>query len=634
MAYGYDMGMRVRLSSALLAVAAVVGAVPSRATAAEVAARACDASPAVTFLVSPRAPAAGTPLRVLAVTETPRDATLTVETSDGRVLASSADRHGVTPSWWLLEVADADAATTRARLAPGPAVARDDAAAADPAAHRESRLDACEPIVAGRVSPRRSAASGAWPIVREWDHGTELLYSAWVEHLFDDPLDAQPSWRYLDPVLTDASRNLLYDHLGLGEDDRGLRLEPDCADLPYFLRAYFAWKLGLPFGYSACSRGGGGSAPRCPAWHSSGAPLPGAPSDEVGRVGRFLRREVGWTIQSGSARTAGDDDRTDLYPIRLAPETVRPGTVYADPYGHTLVVVQRIPQRAESGGVLLAVDAQPDGTIARKRYWRGTFLFAVDPALGGAGFKHFRPVVRDRGGLRPLANREIAAHPDYGDFSLAQYAGDVDDFYDRMDDLLSPAPMEPARVLRETIQALDEQVRVRVTSVANGETYVAAHPGATIAMPSGAAIFETTGAWEDYATPSRDLRLLIAIDVVRDFPARVARRPERYAIPPGTPVAAVRDELAAIIRDEAAARRFAYTRSDGSEWSVTLGDLLARAEALEVAYNPNDCIEVRWGAPAASAEAATCRRRAPREQLARMEASRAWFHERRRPPRE
>ncbi len=44
-------------------------------------------------------------------------------------------------------------------------------------------------------------------------------------------------------------------------------------------------------------------------------------------------------------------------------------------------------------------------------------------------------------------------------------------------------------------------------------------------MPDGAAIFETTGAWEDFATPSRDLRLLIAIDVVRGYPDRVARRP-------------------------------------------------------------------------------------------------------------
>jgi hypothetical protein len=50
-------------------------------------------------------------------------------------------------------------------------------------------------------------------------------------------------------------------------------------------------------------------------------------------------------------------------------------------------------------------------------------------------------------------------------------------------------------------------------------------------MPDGPAIFETSGAWEDFSTPSRDLRLLIAIDVVLRFPDRVARRLERYAMP-------------------------------------------------------------------------------------------------------
>ncbi|RAI17176.1 hypothetical protein CH311_18525, partial [Afifella marina DSM 2698] len=85
--------------------------------------------------------------------------------------------------------------------------------------------------------------------------------------------------------------------------------------------------------------------------------------------------------------------------------------------------------------------------------------------------------------------------------------------------------------MKEVIQALDEQVRARVTSVENGRKYQVT--GRTAEMPDGAAIFETTGAWEDFATPSRDLRLLIAIDVVRGFPDRVARRPERYAMPAG-----------------------------------------------------------------------------------------------------
>ena len=48
-------------------------------------------------------------------------------------------------------------------------------------------------------------------------------------------------------------------------------------------------------------------------------------------------------------------------------------------------------------------------------------------------------------------------------------------------------------------------------------------------------------------------------------------------------------------------------------------------------YNPNDSVEVRWGAPEGSEERATARRRAPASQLEKMKALRPWFHKRLRP---
>lgn len=152
-------------------------------------------------------------------------------------------------------------------------------------------------------------------------------------------------------------------------------------------------------------------------------------------------------------------------------------------------------------------------------------------------------------------------------------------------------------------------------------------------MPDGAAIFETTGAWEDFATPSRDLRLLIAIDVVRGFPERVARRPERYAMPAGKSAADVKAELAGVLASDLAARKFTYTRSDGSPWTLSVKDVIDRVRELEMAYNVNDCVELRWGAPAGSQEAATCKRSAPQAQRGKMSEYRPWFQERRRPPR-
>jgi hypothetical protein len=459
-------------------------------------------------------------------------------------------------------------------------------------------------------------------------------------------------------VLRDRSRNFLFNHLGLGEDEMKIVLRPDCADLPYFLRAYFAFKMGLPFGFSKCSRGGGGKPPYCPQWFSiqnaeaarpppptpvagtaTGAPTPAtAPLPAPKRLGLAASFGdfigiVSDSVHSGSARTALSDNNTDYYPVPLKQETLRPGTVFADPYGHVLMIVRRVPQSDRAAGVILAVDGQPDGTVARKRFWRGNFLFGQNATLGGPGFKRFRPVVLGKNGvLRRLTNDEIAKNLQYADFSLDQSRLGIEDFYDRMDDVISPAPLDPVRAMTEAITSLEEQVKARVTSVENGRKFQnSAHRDAD--MPDGASIFETTGAWEDFATPSRDLRLLIALDVVRGFPERVARRPERYAMPKNKSLADVKAELESVLASELSARKFSYTRSDGSTWTLALNDVNVRAADLEMAYNVNDCVELRWGAPDKSDEASTCKRHAPPAQRAKMTQYRAWFHERRRPPR-
>ena len=45
--------------------------------------------------------------------------------------------------------------------------------------------------------------------------------------------------------------------------------------------------------------------------------------------------------------------------------------------------------------------------------------------------------------LRRLTNEQIAKNPQYADFSLDQAKLGVEDFYDRMDDVMSPSPLDP-----------------------------------------------------------------------------------------------------------------------------------------------------------------------------------------------
>jgi len=180
---------------------------------------------------------------------------------------------------------------------------------------------------------------------------------------------------------------------------------------------------------------------------------------------------------------------------------------------------------------------------------------------------------------------------------------------------------------------LHEQLMVRVTSVANGEAYFRLHPGAAIPMPSSAAgIFQAGGQWEDFSTPNRDLRLLIAMDAVLDFPDLVARSPEDFNITGQVPPEKFKNKLQSIMDKKVSELSISYTRTDGSLQKLTVGEILKRRDSFEMAYNPNDGIEIRWGAPEKSDEKATCRRHAPSHQIEKMRSVRTWFSKRLHPP--
>ncbi len=627
----------------------------------------CADAAELSVLPSPFAPWKGAPLRVMVVTEKPLEGVLSLIAPDGRVAAKSPDRHGGAPYSWFAEVAEPAAGTWHATLA------------LDRATAECSSITRDITVSAGKPAPLPTPSGTFWQVRNTWNSTTETLFSAWIEKLFDAPPDQDLSWKAWHEVLRDRSRNFLFNYLGRGEDEAKTGLRPDCADFVYFLRAYFAYKMGLPFGYSNCSRGTGGKPPKCYQWfdmeHPEVTRPPPPPEQEIASAtpaaatpppptptllglfankpdpaetpppaavtapkpkpkrpttfGEYLR-DVGDVVHTGAVRVAGSDDNTDFYTVALTPRSLRPGTVYADPYGHVLMLVHLVTEQNGMPGVFLAVDAEPDGSITRKRFWRGNFLFVHDPALGSPGFKHFRPVVRDsKGGpLRRLTNAEIAKNPDYGDFSPEQSQMNAEDFYDRMDDVMSPEPLDPVKAMTDAIASLNEQVKTRVTSVENGRKYQEKQAG-EVAMPNGPSIFETTGAWEDFSTPARDFRLLVAIDVVRGFPDRVVRRAARYAMPNGKSVEDVKSELQGVLASELASRKISYTRSDGSQWTLSLKDVVGRAADFEMAYNPNDCPELRWAAPDNSDEASTCKRRAPQAQRAKMSSDyRNWFRER------
>ena len=594
---------------------------PLAAPAAEAS---CSDSTDARIFVSPARPVAGQPMRLIATTGKPvRDPALFLYGSDGTLVAAEQHQLGGPPFTVWNRVPAAESGRYTALFVDG------------------GTPLGCKRIAvrSGEIKPTAAPPEApVWAPSFKWEPDTLNLWAAFVEQLFDDPPDDERTWTNLHSLLRDPERNLLLDHLGLGEDEK-LSIEPDCADLPYSLRAYFAWKLRLPFAFRQCSRGRPGVPPKCGPLRENLMPREAA--DEIGAFSLFVNRRVRAGVHSATGRTAPDDEDTDLYPVALERDALPPGTVYADPYGHVMILTKWFAQGrgANDYGILIAAEAQPDGTIGRRRFFPGSFLFDPSTTDVGAGFKALRPLVAEKTPGAPqhliaLDNATLAKSTVFPRFSKQQYEGSKDDFYDQVDRLINPAPLDPHARMLSLVDALDEAVRRRVLAVDTGEAYMVSPGHGAVPMPSGHDVFETTGPWEDFATPSRDMRLLIAIDTVLALPARVRKSPERFKLADPARAEAAAKELEGTLDAELARRSFEYTRSDGSKQRLSIKDVLARSAAIEVGYNPNDCVEQRWGAPEGSQEASTCKRRAPADQAQRMERYREWFHQRKRPPRD
>jgi hypothetical protein len=568
----------------------------------------------LSFLISPQIVSPGSTLHVLVCSEEELEGiSLQVKGPSGAVAGAGMRNGGGPPFWLSAEFKIGGEGRYTISLT------------------KKGKTLASRELKVSGQKPSRAKSNAFWETEKRWDRENEDLYSAWIEALFQDAEEGS-SWPGLKEITQDPKRNVLYNHLGLGEDDKGgkysIDMNPDCADNPYFLRAYFAWKLRLPFGFHECTRGTLQKGPECKRWFSNMGDRGEGSESKV--FSRFLLGIMN-TIHAASARTYLSDEDSDLYPLPLERNQLRPGVVFADPYGHTLVIVRWIEQTSKSPGELLAVSAEPDGTVGISRFWRGNFLFTTSKIIGAPGFKAFRPIIKENGQLRPLKNEEILKSKDYANFSLQQKDMKSSDFYDIMGRLINPEPLVPARALHDLFEALHEQLLARVQSVANGEEYLKSNPETIIPMPSGREIFQTIGLWEDYSTPNRDLRLLIAMDAVNEFPDQVVRASKNYKLPKGKSLEEVKKELEELQRKFAKEMTITYIRSNGKEQTLSLEEIFKRSEAFEMSYNPNDCVEVRWGAPEGSEELSSCRRRAPASQQEKMKSMRQWFHERRYP---
>ena len=250
--------------------------------------------------------------------------------------------------------------------------------------------------IPGGAQSRPLAASDqpmaqAWTVTRSWDAAAEADFGRWVQTI-GRAVEARRC-RTLASCLDSPAINPLY------VPGRRSTFRADCADVPYILRAFFAWRRHLPFMHTATVRG---EAPaRDGRYALSNRPTSTRRWTDYATPRRLLH-DIGSSVHSGFFRMRPELDDSDTYPVRVDRRAIHPGTAFYDPDGHVLTVYEVHPD-----GEVRLIDGHPGGSFTARRF---SAQLTLGSSRQGGGFRNFRPILMRRGELVRPRNAEL---PDY-----------------------------------------------------------------------------------------------------------------------------------------------------------------------------------------------------------------------------
>lgn len=453
---------------------------------------------------------------------------------------------------------------------------------------------------------------GAVYVIRydHWSDTDEKEYGAFITEL------GQSGCTTVDACLHDA-RNPFR-----GTDPPGTVFESDCADFPYYLRFYFAWKRGLPFSYEAAVQSRGASNDLRYSVRGNEVTDRVEPADE-GKGGYVILYELRDAVSSATYRIDPEleqPNEQDFYSPAIDPRSIHPGTVIYDPNGHLATV-----WKVERNGRIRYIDAHPDFTVTRGFY---DLRFVRSSPGMGAGFKNWRPqqlvgATRQKDGTLTGGHIVLAANKDIPDFSLQQYygngprpedesawnqgkftlKGETLDYYDFVRAAMAGGSLsfDPLREVADMVDSNCADLQYRVQAVDLAIEAGLNKEDEPERLPPN--IYGTEGDWETYSTPSRDARLKTAFKELRDAIARflwMGDHHDRRLAYRGKQLAA---DMLAVYDRHAAQCRVRYARSDGSKVSLTYEEV--RRRLFDLSFDPYQCVERRWGATSET-ELSTC----------------------------
>lgn len=437
-----------------------------------------------------------------------------------------------------------------------------------------------------------TAQSLVWEVERQWDATWEDRYSEFIAAMGECKATSLAK-------CIDSPAN---PYRGMTPPELRKNLFADCADLPYVLRAYFAFINKLPFSYTqeVEAVGSTNDIRYSPRGNRPGRRRTISAVDKADVLA--VLRDVRSQISSAQFRMSSQLDVTattfpDFYPTAINRQSIRPGTNVYDPNGHVAIVYE-----VEKNGVIHLMDAHPDNSISRIVYGK---KFVRSGAAVGAGFKNWRPHVNGAA-LRNQAVphfslvQHFGTEPGVADWKIAAFhiKGEARDYYEYVRESMAEGTLEyePLQEFTSMLENLSMDIVDRANAV---EVAIKAgidqrpHPAR---LPAN--IYGTEGDWETYSTPSRDARLKVAFkeahDAVENF-LTMARVKDRRLKFQGSSEE-LKERLRQIYEEHAAKPILQYQASHAATKNVQLTFGQVEERLFRLSFDPYHCIELRWGA--------------------------------------
>jgi hypothetical protein len=469
-----------------------------------------------------------------------------------------------------------------------------------------------------------------------WTPVIEDQFSAFVAK-FGAGVKARPM-HLLNFYMHDANTNQF---VNSNPDPAGVYYYSDCADLPYFLRSYFAYKMGLPMAIAAdavmnMQPFASQSAAGYDTWSathpdrtdvspygntltrraaSNIPPRPGAEKNFINYWSTLM--DVGSTRTFMVSPFTPNYNLSDVYPVKIDRSGIRPGTlIHSD--GHMLIVTS-----IHSNGDIELIDAHPDNSLQFKTLDPSKLM--RDRPDRAYGFFRFRPAqavggqwITGSNGQPALYGAKIVTATDQELYAAGVWS--VEQWMGPGANIAPGQPVDPTQwkkgfaqvgffdflraQMSSNVESADDASGDLLNSLCNDLKQRVADVDAAGTLPSQARpqelplnIYNADATWEAYATPSRDGRTRQAIINLPGLITQNYRNGIRnlYKLSYSGSAAQYQQTIAAKWAHLDATCKVTYKNSVGMPVTIGFSALVQRAPRMSFDYA--DCPEKRWGAP-------------------------------------